>query len=73
MLCPSCGKKTSGRFGELCPACEAWIKTRHLPDVGVEPEENLNGPTRIIFGFVARNTHRLRQAWKFFDGLRWQS
>jgi len=70
MLCPSCGKKTSGRFGELCPACEAWIKTRHLPDVGVEPE---NGPTRVILGFMARNTQRLRQAWKFFDGLRWQS
>jgi len=70
MLCPSCGKKNGKRFGELCPACEAWIKTRHLPDVGVEPEEDLNGPT---LGFVARNTQRLRQAWKFFDGLRWQS
>jgi len=53
----------------LCPACQAWIKTRHLPDV-VEPEEDLNEPT---LGFVARNTQRLRQAWKFFDGLRWQS
>ena len=71
MLCPSCGKKNGRRFGELCPACEAWIKTRHLPDV-VEPYES-GGPTHVILSFMARNTQRLRQAWKFFDGLRWQS
>jgi len=65
MLCPACGKENSGRFGELCPACQAWIKTRRLPDV----EEDLSGPP--ILGFVARNTRWLHEARKFFDGLRW--
>jgi len=71
MLCPSCGKENGGRFGELCLACQAWMKTRRLPDMVVEPKEDSSGSTGVILGFVARNTHRLRQAWKFFDGLRW--
>ena len=69
MLCPSCGKKNGKRFGELCPACEAWIKTRHLPDV-VEPKKDSSGSTGIL-GFVARNTRWLRQTQRFFDSLRW--
>jgi len=69
MLCPSCGKENGGRFGELCPACEAWIKTRHLPDV--EAEESESQPTCVILDFVARNTQRLRQAWKFFASVHW--
>jgi len=68
MLCPSCGKENGGRFGDLCPACQAWIKTRRLPDV-VEPKKD-SGSTGIL-GFVARNTRWLRQTRKFFDSLRW--
>lgn len=68
MLCPSCGKENGGRFGDLCPACEAWMRTRRLPDV--EPKEDSSG-AGVILGLVARNTHRLREALKFFAGVHW--
>ena len=68
MLCPSCGKENGGRFGELCPACQAWMKTRRLPDV-VEPKQASSGATDVILGFVARNTRWLREAWRFFGSL----
>jgi len=61
MLCPSCGKENGGGFGELCPACQAWMKTRRLPDV-VEPEKDSPG-----LGFVARNTQWLREVRRFFS------
>ena len=70
MLCPSCGKENGGRFGALCPACQAWMKTRRLPDV-VEPKQDSTASTGVILGFVARNTQWLRQACKFFAGVRW--
>ena len=69
MLCPSCGKENGGRFGDLCPACQAWIKTRRLPD-SMEAKK-ASGPTGVILSFVAHSTHRLRGAWKFFDSLHW--
>ena len=68
MLCPSCGKENGGRFGELCPACEAWIATRRQPDPPVKAEED---STSVILSFVASSTHRLRKAWQFFDSLHW--
>ena len=70
MLCPSCGKENGGRFGDLCPACTAWMRTRRLPDV-MEPKKDSNGSTDVILGFVARNTRWLHEARKFFAGLRW--
>lgn len=69
MLCPSCGKENGGKFGDLCPGCEAWIKTRHQPDPPVEAEGE---PTRVILSFVAYSTNRLREARKFFDSLHWR-
>ena len=69
MLCPSCGKQNGGKFGELCPACKAWIRTRRLPDdPPAKPEEGKD----IILSFVAYGTNRLRKARKFFDSLHWR-
>jgi len=70
MLCPSCGKENGGRFGELCPTCQTWMRTRRQPDV-VEPKQDSSGSTGVILDFVARNTQRLRQAWKFFASVHW--
>lgn len=69
MMCPSCGKENGGRFGDLCPACQAWMKTRRLPDSVAEEADESTG---IILSFVAYSTRRFRQAWKFFDSVHWR-
>ena len=68
MLCPSCDKENGGRFGDLCPACEAWIATRQQPDR--EPEDT-GGATGKVLAFVAHSTRRLREARRFFASVHW--
>jgi len=67
MLCPCCGKPNGGKFNQLCSRCEAWIATRHQPDVAPDT----GGTTRQILNIVAHATGRLREIRRFVGNLHW--
>lgn len=74
MVCALCSKEITGKFGDLCPACEARQAAQREPAQAPTPDDGTTRPVppeRQHRPLPCGDTGRLRELRSFIEELHW--